>query len=290
VLVPLGQLDAYDYPLRIFAYDAPNTIGLLARQTKVHETQLLPLPDKSRHSLGQWAAFSVRYATAWDNWRVAHGCFRVQISEQEYPSPFVWGWGGGVALAELCLARLFGCQVAMTASSDERLAFIRDLGITPVDRRPFLDLHYDAQRYENDREYKSRYLRAERTFLAVVEELTQGQGVSVYIDNIGTPVLRATLKALARQGVVTTAGWDQGDTIIYSRIAECINRHLHVHTHGCRASEKESAMRFAESKGWMPPVQDVAYSWERVPELASDFAERKTNSYFPLYAVNPPPP
>jgi NADPH:quinone reductase-like Zn-dependent oxidoreductase len=289
VVVPVGQLDPHGYLLRVFAYDAPNTIGLLARQTKLHETQVLRLPDDTKHSLAQWAAFSVRYATAWDNWKVAYACFRTQISQKECPAPFIWGWGGGVAFAELCLARFFGCQVAMIASTDERLALIRSFGITPIDRRRFIGLHFDAARYVNDRDYKAGYLSAERLLLATVQEVTKGQGVSIFIDNIGTPVLRATLKALAREGVVTAAGWDQGDTMTYSRTAECINRHLHVHTHGCRFSERDLATRFGEANGWMPPDQKTFYSWDRIPELSSDFAEGKTSSYFPLYSVNSTP-
>src|SRR5687768_1872329 len=55
-IVPVGPLDPYGYVIRAFAYDAPNTIGLLARQTKVHQTQLWRLPDDTKHSLAQWAA------------------------------------------------------------------------------------------------------------------------------------------------------------------------------------------------------------------------------------------
>ncbi|MEJ1962672.1 MAG: zinc-binding alcohol dehydrogenase family protein [Gammaproteobacteria bacterium] len=286
-VVPVGQLDSYGYIERVFAYDAPHTIGMLARQTKLHQTQIWRIPDDTKYTLAQWAAFSVRYATAWDNWKVAYGCFRTQLSEQECPAPFVCGWGGGVSLAELSLALRFGCRAAMIASTDERLALIRSLGITPIDRRPFMDLDFNAARYASDHEYKVRYLNAERKLLAAIKDLTQGQGVNIFIDNIGTPVLRATLSALSRQGVITTTGWDQGDTIGFSRISECINRHVHVNTHGCRFSEGKVAPSFGEAEGWMPPDQTAFYSWAQVPDLASDFVDGKISSYFPVYEVNP---
>ena len=41
------------------------------RKTILHETQIIPIPVSSPLSLEQWAAFSLRYITAWANWRVA---------------------------------------------------------------------------------------------------------------------------------------------------------------------------------------------------------------------------
>jgi NADPH:quinone reductase-like Zn-dependent oxidoreductase len=286
IIVPIGRLDQYGYMMSVLGYDEPNTIGLLAKRIKLKEKQILLLPKNTKHPLQQWAAFSVRYATAWDNWRVANGCFRLQVSDKECPAPHVWGWGGGVALAELALAKTFGCHTAMISSNDERLELIRKMGIKPIDRRQFMGIDYDEQLYESDRKYKARYLALEKQFLAIVQEETCGSGVSIFIDNIGTPVLRATLRALGRQGVITTAGWDQGDCMRFSRITECISRHNHIHTHGARYSESPAAIRFAEENGWMPPVEETVYSWETIPRLAEDFAQARITSYFPLFQVN----
>ena len=95
-----GVWDKYGYPKKIFGYDAPGTIGLLSKQTKLHEKQLIRVPEDSRHSLPQWAAFSLRYITAWANWKVAFGCLKVHELNGNGVSPIVWGWGGGVAFAE----------------------------------------------------------------------------------------------------------------------------------------------------------------------------------------------
>jgi len=71
-----GTPDEHGYPMRIFGYDAPGTIGVLAKTTKLKERQFVRISEGSRHSLEQWAAFSLRYVTAWANWNIAWGCFR----------------------------------------------------------------------------------------------------------------------------------------------------------------------------------------------------------------------
>lgn len=286
-IVPIGQMDPYEYMVKVYGYDAPGTIGLLAKKIKLQERQVIRLPDNSRHTLRQWAAFSVRYATAWDNWKVAFGCLRLQMPPEECPVPFVWGWGGGMTLAELCLAKSAGCRVAMLSSNEKRLELIGQMGITPIDRREFMELHHDERRYESDHRYKATYLQMEKRFLDVVKEKTEGAGVSIFIDNIGTPVLRASLKALSRQGVLTTAGWDKGASITFARISECINRHILVHTHGARYSEGVAAVRYANETGWLPPVEDTLYSWDDIPQLAHDYAAGRINTYFPIFQVNP---
>lgn len=286
LLFPNGAQDQYGYLTKIMGYDAPNSMGLLAKQVKLHEKQVIPLPVNSKHSLQQWAAFSLRYVSAWANWKMAYGCWRLQMSEDDVPVPVVWGWGGGVALAELSLAKIYGCRVAMIASDSKRLALIEEMGMTPIDRRQFADLDYDEARYHADHDYKKRYLKAEASFLNIVREQTSGFGVSIFLDNIGTPVFRATLKALAPQGVIATTGWKRGMNLSLNRAVECMRRHTHAHTHGCRVSQVKTAMCFAEETGWLPPMNGELYSWDNIPQLAQDYAKGKISTYFPLYQVN----
>jgi NADPH:quinone reductase-like Zn-dependent oxidoreductase len=287
IISPLGSWDKNGYMLKVVGYDAPHTMGVLAKQMKLHEQQVIPLANPTRHSYRQWAAFPVRYGTAWSNWKVAWGCWRLQMAEEDCPTPCVWGWGGGVTLAQLELAKRAGCRVAMIASDDERLKLIESRGIQAIDRRQFGNLSYDPERYETDRDYKRGYLQAERTFLDLVKANTMGQGVAIFIDNIGKPVFRATLKALSRQGVVTTAGWKRGMDVSMARASECIARHIHVHTHACRFSEGPESVRYAEETNWMPPVEEKVWAWDDIPQLAEEYARGSISSYFPLFQVNP---
>jgi NADPH:quinone reductase-like Zn-dependent oxidoreductase len=283
LLAAAGQQDRHGYVVSVLGYDARGSMGLLARSVKLHGSQVVPLPPRTRHRLTQWAAFSVRFGTAWDNWRVAHGAWKLQVNARA-DETYVWGWGGGVAFAELLLAKRHGCHAVMIASTDERLATIAAAGLTAIDRRPFIDLAYDAERYATDAEYRYRYLTAERTFLDIVNEHTARERVSIFVDNIGGPVSRATLHALGRQGVLTTSGWKHGVDVQINRAAECIARHVLVHTHASRNTP--DAMNDAEETGWLPPVPERVYAWDEIPQLADDYASGRLGTYFPVFQVN----
>ena len=92
---------------------------------------------------------------------------------------------------------------------------------------------------------------------------------------------------MSRQGVVTAVGWKKGMDLQVIRAIECIYRHSHIFTHGARYSESLNAVQFAEETAWLPPDTNEVYSWDDVPQLANDYAQGKTVSYFPLYQINP---
>jgi NADPH:quinone reductase-like Zn-dependent oxidoreductase len=284
-----AEPDAHGYMVKALAYDAADTMGVLAKQIRVHPRSLIRIPPKSRHSLKQWAAFSLRYITAWSNWRLAYGCWRLQVSEADCPTPFVAGWGGGVTYAQLLLARFAGCRVAMTASQEQRLRELEAAGIYPMDRREFPDLHFEPERYASELEYKKRYIQSEKRFLTRVKEAGQGREVDIFLDHIGAPLYPAALKALGREGVIASAGWKHGAELLNtSRSSECIRRHQHINTHYARYSEGVAATAFAENTGWLPPVNaERVYAWEEVPQLTEDYAQARISSYFPLFQVNP---
>ena len=112
--------------------------------------------------------------------------------------------------------------------------------------------------------------------------------MAIFVDHIGTAVIRATIRALARQGVVTTAGWKSGMNWRSVRAIDCIQRHVHVHTHYARYGEARIAMQNAETTGWMPPLceEGEVCPWSEIPALAHDYAEGRVTDYFPLYQVN----
>jgi NADPH:quinone reductase-like Zn-dependent oxidoreductase len=286
LFAPVGTTDRFGFLEKVTAYDAPGTMGLLAKRIKVKESNVLPIPRGTKFALSQWAAFSLRYPTAWANWKLAYGCWRQQMTEDQLPVPYVWAWGGGVALAELTLAKYFGAHTAMVASRPERLELIERMGITAIDRRAFDDLVFAEARYRTDAAYREQYQKAEKTFLGLVRQHTDGLGVSIFFDNIGLPVYRATLKALARQGVVATVGWKKGMDLAVNRALECIHHHIHVHGHGARVPEAKAAMEFAEQMAWLPPVNGHAYAWEDIPQLAEDHSADRLGTYFPMYHVN----
>lgn len=281
-----GRVDEFGYMTLAHGYDAPGTVGALARRTKIRRWNFLPLPTTSPYSYAQWAAHSLRYTTAWSNWRTAQGAYRLQVSAEEDPAPHVWGWGGGTTYATLDLARREGCRAVMLSASDDRLAAVQRAGIEGINRRAFAGLAFDERRYAADAAYRQAYQAVERAFLAVVKERTRGRGAAIFIDYIGAPVARATTKALAREGVLTTAGWLLGMHTSLNRAVECIARHIHVHTHYARRVEALAAIDYSLRTGWMPEVTEV-HAWEDVPRVAREAADGSGRSFFPVIRINP---
>lgn len=286
---PGAETDASGYMRKALAYDAAGTMGMLSKLSKLPAQCLVRIPDTTRHSLKAWANFSLRYVTAWANWRVAYGCWRLLNPEDKVASPFVAAWGGGVALAQLLLARHFGARVVLISSQQERRSYCESLGIETIDRSQFADIQYQPERYLADADYKRTYLAAERRFAEHLQAMNGGHGVSIFIDNIGTPVYRASLKALARQGVLTTTGWKCGMNMSTQRAIECIAQHQHIHTHYACMDDALDAMHFAEQHDWLQAGDEPPWSWEEIPELARAFAGNRIHSFFPLYQVNPEP-
>ena len=281
-----GVEDRFGYPEKIMGYDAPGTMGVLSTKMKCTERQVIPVPDNTPHHLAQWAAFSLRYVTAWSNWVLAHGTFRLLVRWEELASPNVWGWGGGVTLGQLDLARRHGCKTVMLSGNEIRLKTIVKTGVTPLDRRQFGRLSFDARLYKSDPDYKQEYLTAERAFLAKIHEMTHGEMVHIFIDYVGGPVHRPTLKALAREGVITTAGWKEGMKLQNIRAIDCINRHQHIHTHYARYGQGCRAVAYTEPNGWMPIIDDRIYTFDEIPELVDAYENGRVNC-FPCYSICP---
>lgn len=270
--------DRFGYMVQALAYDAPGTMGCLTTRAVLPARCLVPLPEGTRHGLAQWAAFSVRHVTAWANWQLAHATLRSLADHEALPRPHVWGWGGGTTLAELDLARRHGAQAVMISGHPGRLAAIERLGVAALDRRGFAALL-------DERADRAARKAAEAVFLAAVAERTGGEGVHVFVDYIGTPVHRATLRALGRPGVLATAGWKQGMALSTLRAIECIGHHQHIHTHYARLPQIREAMVYGEASGWMPEV-DHPVSFDEIPTLARRFAAGECG-FFPVFAINP---
>ena len=291
LLVGTHIKDRYGYMTTAYAYDAPNTVGLLAKRSNVPYRALMPIPRDSSFTLPQWAAFSLRYITAWANHRVAHGAWRLQVSKELFPEAFpVWAWGGGVAFAQLTLAMMKdSARCVLITSSQARRELAARAGLETLDRSAYPDLSFHASRYDTDPEYAARYRDCEKRFLREVHARTDGEGVAIFIDNIGTPVFRATLKALAREGVLATCGWKKGMRLEILRAIECIARHTFIHTHYASRQEAEDAVRFACERGWMAPLDALGkiWEWNEVAKLAESHLTGAIDAYFPIYRINP---
>jgi len=287
LLVPIGSADEHGHMIKVFGYDAPNMMGMLAKRAVFHELNVTPIPANTRHCYRRWAGFPVRYATAWENWKLSYNVWKAQFDLGECPAPYVTGWGGGVGLAMVQLAKHHGSHVSLVTSSEYRIRLLKELGIAPIDRRNYPNLAFDEERFETDRAYRAKYLESEKAFLEAIREVTDGKGASIFVDNIGAPVFRATLRALGRLGIVTTSGWKHGKKLSYDRTAATVGRHIFLHVHGCRRSEGVRSVQFAEEREWLPPPVEDLYGWDDIPQLAADYAGGKIQCYTPVFQVNP---
>lgn len=260
-----GIQDDYGYPMKISAYDKPGSMGVFAKQLKLNQYEVMKVPSNSRHSLPEWAAFSLKYVTAWSNWKTAYSCWKVQMPDVPPEETFVFGWGGGVTMAELDLAARLGCKSYMMTSKKERIQMLKEYNITGVDRSS---------------------ISTDKDFQEYVNEVTGGKGASIFIDNIGRLVYKKTIRALGRQGVIATSGWKAGSMIPILRANECINRHIHVFTHYATYKEGKEAMQFAEEHNWMPPISEEEYHWDEIPEMLTEYEKGNITSWFPIYKIN----
>ena len=71
-----GEPDAYGYPLRIWAYDQPDSIGWYAEECVVGDWQLVHAPLDCGLNLWEIAALPLRAPTAYHMWRRAEGTAR----------------------------------------------------------------------------------------------------------------------------------------------------------------------------------------------------------------------
>lgn len=284
MLMPFGRLDHHGYVELVHAYDCPGTMGLLAKRSIQPLANLLPIPESTRYSLEQWATYG-RYFTAWDNWRVALGCWRAQLPDADPAEHLVLGWGGGVALAELTLAARAGFRTAMTVGSDERRELVEKLGITALDRRQWPGLTAPPRTAAPAE--VAQHEASVAAFVSTIRELSDGRGASILIDNIGTPLWKLTSSVLAREGVITTCGWKAGMRIPLLRGAECLSRHLHVNTHVWRSQDALTIRDVMETTEFLPPPQAIeVWDFEEVPSLAQAYNQDQVASYFALYRVN----
>ncbi len=139
---------------------------------------LLHLPDSV--SFEAAAAVGLVYLTAWR--MLIH---RAQIKAGE--SVLVLGAGGGVNSAAIQIAKLAGCTVYATTSTEEKMAHAEALGADIV-------LNY----------------KETSEWAKLIYTLTQKQGVDVVVDNIGAATLQHSLRAVKRGGRIVIVGNTSG--------------------------------------------------------------------------------
>jgi NADPH:quinone reductase-like Zn-dependent oxidoreductase len=151
--------------------------GAYAQLIKVPAHVVLPIPDSL--SFEEAAAAPLVFLTAW-SMMVNKGNIRPG------EDVLILGAGAGVGTAAIQIAKMVGCRVFVTASSDAKLEQARKLGAD------FL-INYKTDEFDKK-----------------IRELTNKRGVDVVVDYIGADTWVRSLRSARRGGRVLTCGATTG--------------------------------------------------------------------------------
>jgi NADPH:quinone reductase-like Zn-dependent oxidoreductase len=191
------------------------------------------LPARSLQALqGEWswpeaAAFPLTTLTAWRMLTT-----RAALRRDE--AVLLWGIGGGVAIQALQIARHLGARVAVTSSSDQKLARAAELGAE-------LGINHVSE-----------------ADLAGRVKAHFGRGVDVVVDSVGTPTWPHSLRAMRPGGRLVTCGATGG------RYVDLDLRRLFWFQWSLLGSTMGTPREFQEvvalgSKGLLRPIIDRVY-------------------------------
>ena len=178
-------------------------------------------------SWGEAAAFSLVTLTAW---RMLVTRAKLRAGE----TVLVWGIGGGVSLAALRIAKLFGARVIVTSSDDAKLAAAQQLGAD-------VTLNHKTQKVSQE-----------------VRALTNKRGVDVVIENVGAATWDDSLRSLRRGGRLVTCGATSGPQVNLDI------RRLFWHHWSILGSTMGNAAEYAEvvrrlTQGELRPIVDRVF-------------------------------
>lgn len=249
-----GEPDRYGYPLRIWAYDQPDSIGWYAEEAVVGEWQVIPAPLDCGLNLWEIAAMPLRAPTAYHLWRRAIGIFRLKVSRARRARVNVLGFGGGVSELFLMLAQHEGHDAIFCSGSPARRAHLEGLGIASIDQQAF---HRFASRDDV------------KAFNKQVKSMTGGEGAHIVCDMLRGPVYAAGLQCMARLGVNVSAGW-QLDTACQYNSANLSVRQITVdHVH-YETVEGANAATELYGRVFRPAVHEEIYRFEDLPRAMEE--------------------
>lgn len=224
-----------------FAIFGEHIPGFYAEYQVVPARNLLPLPDEVSYEKA--AAASLVYVTAWHS-LVEVG--RLQAGEHI----LIIGAGGGVNTACIDIARLAGAgRIYVVGSDEQKLDLARRLGA-----------HITINRQQEH-------------WGKAVYRMSDGRGVDIVVDNVGSATFPLSLRALKKGGRLLTVGNTSGPQIKLDN-RYVFGKHLSIvgSTMGpIGAYEKVMSLVFA---GQLNPAIDSVYpldnGLEAIERMAND--------------------
>jgi NADPH:quinone reductase-like Zn-dependent oxidoreductase len=249
-----GEPDLYGYPLRIWAYDQPDSVGWYGEEAVVGDWQVVRAPLDCGLSLWEIAALPLRAPTAYHLWRRAIGIFRVKVGRERRACLNVLGFGGGVSELFLMLARHEGHRAIFCSGSPDRRKHLEGLGIESIDQTRY-------HRFASGDDVKA--------FNKEVKALTGNEGAHIVCDMLRGPVFGAGLAVMSRLGVNVSAGWQLSMNLGYNSANLSVRQitldHVHFETvDGCHAATELYGRPFK------PTVHREIYAFEDLPRAMEE--------------------
>ena len=216
-----GEPDIYGYPLRIWAYDQPDSIGWYGEEAVVGDWQVIQAPLECGLNLWEIAALPLRAPTAYHLWRRAHRHLPPEGRRASRSRALnVLGFGGGVSELFLMLAQQRG---------PPRDLLLGQPGAAQAPRGP---------RHRVDRPEAVQPLRQRRRRQGLQRARQEADGRRSARTSSATccagPSTRPASQALARLGVNVSAGWQLDTKCTYNSANLSVRQitldHIHFET------------------------------------------------------------
>ena len=244
-----GAPDPYGYPLRIWAYDQPDSIGWYAEECVVGDWQLVHAPLDCGLNLWEIAALPLRAPTAYHMWRRAEGILRVKLPDEQLSTFNVLGFGGGVSELFLMLAAHRGHKAYFCSGSPERREAMEKFGVIGIDQKQY-------NRFADRSDIKA--------FGKEVKRLTDGVGMHIVCDLMRGPCFDAGITAASRQGVNVSAGWQLSRDCTYNSAGASAKQITLDHTHYETPTGIDAATSLYGSV-FKPTIHNEIYAFEDLP-------------------------
>ncbi|WP_158670682.1 alcohol dehydrogenase catalytic domain-containing protein [Bradyrhizobium guangdongense] len=148
----------------------------------------------------------------------------------------VTGAGGGLGLHGVQLSRLAGAFTIAVTTSKAKAARIREAGADEV-----------------------IVVERGREFSAEVRRLTNGRGVDVAIDNVGSPVFETVRRSMADDGRIVVVGQVTGDFITVNPAQLFLRNVSILSAKGVSRSQLADALELVARRRIRPVVEDVRH-------------------------------
>ena len=157
---------------------------------------------------------------------------KLQVGE----SVLVTGSGGGLGLHALQIANAFGAHVIAQTSSPDKAAFMKSMGAHEV------VVHARSEDFSKQ-----------------VLELTNGRGVDMVIDNVGTPQFQPTRKSLGVMGRWLMIGQLTGEFVPFNPAQLFLRAQSMLAVNSTTRAQLEDVLKLI-AQGKIKPVVDRSFS------------------------------